>query len=385
MKEAISLAADKLYSGLVKPPPVDKETFIILTTLSCTNVVMSTHSGTYRQIDGLAMGSPPAPPLSNIWLSQFEPQIRDDAKLFDRYMDDIVRTIHRRLIIKKLNRINKLHPKLKFTLETEQDGHLPFLDMYIERKESKLSSTWYCKPTDTGLVLNFHAMTPRRYKRAVIQGFVHRIYRACSSWKNFHESLKTAKLILEKNQYPPTFYDPVIKETLESIIIPKKGTAEIESNNNHQTNVKLVMQYRGTPTEKFISQLKRAKVPIQVVLTLRKQKTFLPSLKPSIRTELRSNVVYHIVCSGCNACYVGQTGRHLITRFKEQSNPSKPVGKHIVECTGSRPRFDDVSILDSSNRGEYHLMTLEALYIREIKPTLNTKDEYRSRQLTLKI
>ena len=63
---------------------------------------MSTHSGYYRQIDGLAMGSQPAPPLANIWLSKFEQLIKDDAKLYERYMDDILRTIKRSLIEAKL-------------------------------------------------------------------------------------------------------------------------------------------------------------------------------------------------------------------------------------------------------------------------------------------
>ena len=30
-------------------------------------------------------------------------------------------------------------------------------------------------------------------------------------------------------------------------------------------------------------------------------------------------------------------------------------------------------------------LTLEALYIRDWKPTINTKDEYRSRELTIKV
>ena len=45
----------------MQSPPVDKETFIALATISCTDVMMSTHEGTYKQIDGLAMGSPPPP------------------------------------------------------------------------------------------------------------------------------------------------------------------------------------------------------------------------------------------------------------------------------------------------------------------------------------
>ena len=50
-----------------------------------------THDGFYIQKDGLAMGSPPAPHLANGWLSQFEPNIRGEAQLYERYMDDIIR------------------------------------------------------------------------------------------------------------------------------------------------------------------------------------------------------------------------------------------------------------------------------------------------------
>ena len=82
-------------------------------------------------------------------------------------MDDILRTT----IENKLSEINSLHPNLKFTLEVEKNGKLLFLDICIEHHESTLSSTWYCKPTDTGLILNFHAMTTKRYKRSLIQGF----------------------------------------------------------------------------------------------------------------------------------------------------------------------------------------------------------------------
>ena len=82
-------------------------------------------------------------------------------------MDDILRTT----IENKLSEINSLHPNLKFPLEVEKNGKLLFLDICIEHHESTLSSTWYCKPTDTGLILNFHAMATKRYKRSLIQGF----------------------------------------------------------------------------------------------------------------------------------------------------------------------------------------------------------------------
>ena len=46
---------------------------------------------------------------------------------------------------------------------------------------------------------------------------------------------------------------------------------------------------------------------------------------------------------------------------------------------------ENVEILQTSARGESHLLTLEALHIRDIKPQINTKDEYRSRELTIKM
>ena len=57
------------------------------------NVLMKTHKGFYRQTDGLAMGSPPAPLIANGWLSTYDPRIRENAKVYARYMDDILRSI----------------------------------------------------------------------------------------------------------------------------------------------------------------------------------------------------------------------------------------------------------------------------------------------------
>ena len=96
-------------------------------------------------------------------------------------MDDVLQEMKRNEIADKLTQINNLHPNLTFTIERETNGTIPFLDMQIRNIEGVLTSTWYSKPTDTGLILNFHALAPRRYKKSVVSGFVHRIVRACSN------------------------------------------------------------------------------------------------------------------------------------------------------------------------------------------------------------
>ena len=199
--ESIEICADLLFRDSSKAPPIDKDTFVQLAKIASCNVVMSTHDGYYTQTDGLAMGSPPAPHLANGWLSKYDQSIKGSAKLFTRYMDDILRDIRRDDIDQKLTEINNLHPNLSFTIEREKEGTLPFLDMQLIHKGHQIASTWYSKPTDTGLILNFHALAPKRYKRSVVSGFVHRIHRACSTWLNFHSSMDKAKMILERNQY----------------------------------------------------------------------------------------------------------------------------------------------------------------------------------------
>ena len=103
--------------------------------------------------------------------------------------------------------------------------------------------------------------------------------------------------------------------------------------------------------------------------------------------RLRSRVVYKITCSRCQACYVGQTDLHIRTRFREHLHPSQPLGMHVRLC-GVTPKFedkDDMTILQSTTRSIPFLETLEALWQRELKPLINTKDEYKSRELTIRL
>ena len=384
--EAINICADLLYSGKYPLPPVDKETFVELLKLSTCNVLMQTHHGFYRQVDGLAMGSPPASLLSNGWLNKFDSRIKDDARLYFRFMDDIIRNINKKRIDEKLAEINIMHKNLKFTIEREQDGSLPFLDMRITRDGGKLSSSWYNKPTDTGLILNYHSVAPKRYKKSVVAGFVHRIHRACSSYKSFHQSLSRAQRILEMNQYPPTFYQPIINETITKIL----------TNTNNDTSSQLVdpvvqnpkkmifLQYRGRETDNYCRSLQNCGAPVTPILTIRKLKTVLPSLKPKVDHKVRSGVVYCITCPRCESCYVGWTSDHICTRLQHHKKPSQPVGKHLRTCGSSDDvTVAEVKILAATTRNEQYGLTLEAIWQEILRPKINVKEEFKSRKLTI--
>ena len=110
----------------------------------------------YKQVDGVAMGSPLAPTLASIFLSSIEDKINlfmgIKPNVYKRYVDDIFLVFsHEKYILPFLNYLNSLHGNIKFTVENEKSGFLPFLDIMIERKLLNYETGIYRKPTDTGL------------------------------------------------------------------------------------------------------------------------------------------------------------------------------------------------------------------------------------------
>ena len=401
VKESIRVCADLLFEK-VTMKSVDKETFITLAELSCCNVVFSTHRGFYTQSDGLAMGSPPAPMLANGWLSQFDNLIKDNSRMCERYMDDILCDIKKEEISDRLTFINSLHPKLEFTIEVENNGKLPFLDMLIMNNCGSLTSKWYRKVTDTGLTLNYHSLAPVKYKKSVVSSFVYRIFKSCSTWQLFHAGIKEAMTILSNNQYPESFVYPIINSTIRKLVNNDNldtssnvdddiETGSLDSNACLHTiadkdKFLFFINYRGKPTEKLAHAYSRLNAPCKVIMTTRKIKTCMPSLKPSVPKVLLSNVVYQLKCPGCEASYVGQTVRHVQSRVREHLGSRGTMKVHFEKCGVCPSSFLEGSVkILHRNHSLPRLLTLEALYINEIKPKLNVKDEFRSRTLTLKI
>ena len=130
------------------------------------------------------------------------------------------------------------------------------------------------------------------------------------------------------------------------------------------------MQYRGKISNQFSRRLKNS-TGSSVILTMRKLKTALPSLKAKIPRMLKSHVVYQIKCPGCRSSYVGQTTRHLSTRIREHSRNSSNVGEHLSQC-GVVLTEDNVKIIDSSSYSK--LLILETLHISKEKPKITTKN-----------
>ena len=75
----------------------------------------------------------------------------------------------------------------------------------------------------------------------------------------------------------------------------------------------------------------RKSLSIKIVLTLFKVADMV-NVKDPIPKFLKSFVVYKFVCPGCNACYIGETTRHLSTRIKEplETDKKSHIFAHLV-------------------------------------------------------
>ena len=162
----------------------------------------------YRQVDGVAMGSPLGPVIANVFMVELEktlvPQLEDTVSLWYRYVDDTFTFIKKGCVESVLERLNSFHPSIKFTFEKEVDGSIAFLDVKVLKKsDGSFNTDVHRKPTDTNIYVNWEAFAPKAWKTGTLKGLVRRALTMCStedSQKREIEFLK--KIFREQNGFP---------------------------------------------------------------------------------------------------------------------------------------------------------------------------------------
>ena len=110
------------------------------------------------------------------------------------------------------NFFNKRHPNIKFTMETQVNHSVPFLDVFISSiNNQNLTLQKYHKFTYTGLLLNFKSFTLFLYKISLIKCLIDKSFKISDSWNSFHNDIKNIKSNLIKNACPPFLINKVIK------------------------------------------------------------------------------------------------------------------------------------------------------------------------------
>ena len=140
LEETIEICTETLYDGHLPTPVTPKHVFMELMKTATTLIEFSFNNIMYRQIDGIAMGSPLGHALANIFVGHYESKLFNEISkptVYYRYANDTFSLFHKETDFQKfLGCFNSLHPSLKFTNESETHNSLSFLDLLITKSNN---------------------------------------------------------------------------------------------------------------------------------------------------------------------------------------------------------------------------------------------------------
>ena len=127
-------------------------------------------------------------------------------RLWNRYVDDTCCIVKKGTVEALLGHLNSARPSIKFTVEVEKDGTLPFLDTLLRRKrDGTLDVTIYRKPTHTDRYLDFRSHHPPHVKRGLVRCLFDRARSVTSTQDNLQKEERHLAKVLKQNGYPGAF------------------------------------------------------------------------------------------------------------------------------------------------------------------------------------
>ncbi len=341
----------------------------------------------FRQIDGVAMGSPLGPTLANAFLTLYEDKWLNECPVefkpsfYKRYVDDTFMLFsNQNQADQFLKYLNSKHNCIKFTCELEKDGSLPFLDVLVQRTGSLFTTSIYRKPTFTGLGMKFNSFLPINYKRNIIGTLVYRAYKISSNFIKLHQDISFLRNFFINNGFPLNFIDTYIGKTLSKFFITTAPPLTCP-----KRIVYFALPFLGNTSFSFRNRINKLFSTFYPNCQLRFAFTSHNTIgrgfvfKDRIPTALQSSIIYKYNCGACNASYVGKTTRHFFMRIAEHKGVSfrtdKPLSKPSFSAIRQHSIANNHPILDNNfevlhSVNPPDLLMLETLYLNKLKPSL---------------
>ena len=213
----------------------------------------------YEQKDGLPMGSPLSPILSEIFLQHLEAAHIDNIKkqyniiYYGRYVDDIIVIYDNPTDTGNeiLSKFNGIHNNIKFTIEKEEQNSINYLDIKIQKekwyKNYRLKFNIYRKPTTSKLSINYNSHHPIDHKLANFRCLLNRLNRIPFSKNNYKKEMANIINIAHYNNFPISHIYK-LNNKIKAKNLKKQYTTL--SSNNLQNNKYVALEYCGNISEK---------------------------------------------------------------------------------------------------------------------------------------
>ena len=158
----------------------------------------------YQQNIGVAMAPPLRPVLAGIFMVELEtkiiPTVMDSISHWRRFVDDTFVFVKKGCVEHVLTRLNSFHKNIQFAYELENENKLPFVDILLIRRGTKIETTVYRKSTNNDIYLNWGSFAPVTWKRGTL---FNRAYIVCSTDYHLKKELDHLRYVFQKhNNYP---------------------------------------------------------------------------------------------------------------------------------------------------------------------------------------
>ena len=340
-------------------PKKEKEELKILTNTCMMQNYCRFEEEFYLQNDGLPMGSPLSPLLTEIYMAEFERRLFEKTtskrhiQFWCRYVDDIfcVWLGTERQLKGFLSELNDVDKNIQFTMEIQCEGKLNFLDLQLSTNEGSIQYNIYRKPTTTDAIIPNNSKQSITIKHAALRSLVHRLEIIPMSVTNYNQELDTIIQIAINNGYTRELVLKMVKK--KKLCLAQKELYKAQPNTEEQKWKTLT--YTGYTSEKIKRSIKKEGVRITTINRDNLGKSIVNS-KTKINPGEKSGI-YKIQCNDCDAIYIGKTRRALKTRVREHTrsiaNQKKYTGlaEHCIENQHSI-KEDDVKLLHTETNNK---------------------------------
>ena len=124
-----------------------------------------------------------------------------------------------------LKQLNSLHQSLTFTHEKKVNGKLLFLDVLVEKSNTKFLTSVYRKPSFSGQYNRWDSFGPKSRKNNFIGTLLHRALAICLPSK-LPQEIDFIRSILCSNGYPENVINSRTKRKIEECKLPPKEGPE---------------------------------------------------------------------------------------------------------------------------------------------------------------
>lgn len=263
---------------------------------------------------------------------------------------------------------------------------MPFLDVLVKQNEDRFTTQVYIKPTNSGNCLNGKSECPKRYKDSTIAAYIRRAISHCSTWKQVENEIQRSNKVLLSNGFTTADIDKQANRIINRWYTTKEATTKNEDINlyykahfstcykEEERIMKQIIKKNVTPTNKE----KR----LNLIIYYKSKKTSHILLRNSPDKEQdkaqQSHVVYRFSCNqgncaALNTSYIGMTTVKLSRRLTYHLASGAPKSHMRKEHnkTLTREILEKNTEIITTCTDMRRLPILEALYIKEMEPSLN--------------